>query len=133
MDLSWNGITDWAAAGASSLAKELPRAFLAAISLGAAKRYAAWKRGKTRSDSDASVRSHARNGRHSPGHAATSAHAQHVRWFRYHTSDPPKLTPEQEVDLIDRGLPERLVRVGRLDYASLTSACMADRIRNGDA
>jgi hypothetical protein len=44
---------------------------------------------------------------------------------------PPKLTTEQETDLIERGLPERLVRNGNLDYASLTSGSMSDRIRNG--
>ncbi len=44
---------------------------------------------------------------------------------------PPKLTAEQEADLIERGLPERLVRNGNLDYASLTSGSMSDRMRNG--
>jgi hypothetical protein len=42
-----------------------------------------------------------------------------------------KLTAEEEADLVERGLPERLVRNGNLDYASLTSGSMSDRIRNG--
>lgn len=50
-----------------------------------------------------------------------------------------RLTPEQEADLIARGLPERVVRSrrlqsnGALDYASLTSGSFSDRIRNGYA
>lgn len=51
-------------------------------------------------------------------------------------SDPVRhvpLTLDQEADLIKRGLPELLVRSGGLDYASLTSGSMADRIRNGYA
>jgi len=43
----------------------------------------------------------------------------------------PKLTAGEEADLVERGLPERLVRSGNLDYASLTSGSMSDRIRNG--
>lgn len=47
--------------------------------------------------------------------------------------DPLQLTPAQRADLIDHDLPERVVRWGKLDYASLTSGCMADRLRNGYA
>jgi hypothetical protein len=51
-----------------------------------------------------------------------------IRIFR---DTPPKLTAWQEADLIGRGMPERLVRNGNLDYASLVSGSMADRLRNG--
>jgi hypothetical protein len=51
-----------------------------------------------------------------------------IRIFRDRT---PKLTAGQEADLIERGMPEKLVRNGSLDYASLTSGSMADRIRSG--
>jgi hypothetical protein len=44
-----------------------------------------------------------------------------------------RLTPAQEANLIARGLPELLVRSGTLDYASLTSGSMVDRLRNGYA
>lgn len=40
---------------------------------------------------------------------------------------------DQEADLIERGLPEILARSGAANYASLTSACMADRLKNGYA
>lgn len=43
------------------------------------------------------------------------------------------ITLEQEADLLERGLPERLLRSGKLDYASLTSGCFSDRVRNGCA
>lgn len=43
------------------------------------------------------------------------------------------ITPAQEADLIERGLPEIMVRSRMLDYPSLTSGCMADRLRNGYA
>jgi hypothetical protein len=43
------------------------------------------------------------------------------------------MTPEQAADLIERGLPEIMVRSPTLNYVSLTSGCMADRIRNGYA
>jgi hypothetical protein len=51
-----------------------------------------------------------------------------VRFFR---NTPPKLTTGEEADLIERGLPERLVRNGNLDYASLTSGSMSARMCNG--
>jgi hypothetical protein len=135
MDLSWNDITDWASAEASSLAKDLSLALLAAIlTEHARRRFAARKRGTTGSDDDASASSRAWNGLgRSRGDAAANAHAQSVQSFTRLTSDPPKLTREQEADLIDSGLPERLVRAATLDYASLTSGCMADRIRSGYA
>lgn len=44
---------------------------------------------------------------------------------------PPKLTTEQAADLVERGMPERQVRNGNLDYASLTSGSMSDRVRSG--
>jgi hypothetical protein len=43
------------------------------------------------------------------------------------------MTPEEAAGLIGRGLPEIMVRSGTLDYASLTSGSMADRMRNGYA
>jgi hypothetical protein len=48
---------------------------------------------------------------------------------------PPPLTPERAHDLVARGLPEPAVSNGngKLDYASLTSGSMADRLRNGYA
>jgi hypothetical protein len=118
MGLSWNVITDRALAEALSLARDLLLALLAAVWAEDAKRWLAARKSGTTG-----------NG----GHAATNAHRQRVQSFTRLASDPPKLMPEQEGDLIDRGLPERLVRAGSLDYASLTSGCMADRIRNGYA
>lgn len=51
-----------------------------------------------------------------------------IRIFR---DTPPKLTTEQEADLVEHGMPERQVRNGNLDYASLTSGSMSDRVRSG--
>jgi hypothetical protein len=104
----WNAITDRALAEALSLPRELVVALLAAILL---------ERLKGRFP------------------ATTSKMTDSAVWRGHGSpaSDPRKLTPAQEADLIDRGLPQRLVRSGKLDYASLTSGCMADRIRNGYA
>lgn len=66
-------------------------------------------------------------------HATASARSQRVRATTRLASHMPTMTPDHEVDLIERGLPEIMVRSGRLDYASLTSGCMADRLRNGYA
>lgn len=68
----------------------------------------------------------------SPSHVPVAAQLGRVSApVRIFHDTPPKLTTEQETDLIERGLPERLVRNGNLDYASLTSGSMSNRIRNG--
>ena len=59
------------------------------------------------------------------------SHARRLRAPTRLAPAAPRTTPEEEADLIARGLPERLVRSGTLDYASLTSGSFADRLRNG--
>ena len=75
--------------------------------------------------------SNRRSGR--PNHAPASAQPQRVRATTRIASRKLNMTPEQAADLIERGLPKITVRSGTLNYASLTSGCMADRIRNGYA
>jgi hypothetical protein len=135
VNLSWNDMTDWASAEGLSLAEDFPAALLAAILLKyAGRRFAVWKRRTTRSKDGASVVARVEDGHARwPGHAAANAYAQSVQPFTRLTSDAPKPTSGREADLVERGLPESLVRVGELDYPSLTSGCLADRIRNGYA
>jgi len=71
--------------------------------------------------------------RGSQDHVPVSGQPQGLRVATHLTSHAADMTPDQEADLIERGLPEILVRSGALDYASLTSGCMADRIKNGYA
>jgi hypothetical protein len=70
--------------------------------------------------------------RRNPSHVPVVAQQGHVLPpIRIRRATPPKLTAEQKADLIEHGMPERLVRNGNLDHASLISGSMSDRIRNG--
>ena len=66
-------------------------------------------------------------------HDPTGRQSQHLHATPRLVPRTLTMTPRQEADLIRRGVPEILVRSGTLDYASLTSGCMADRIANGCA
>lgn len=71
--------------------------------------------------------------RRRPAHARAGTRSRPTRTSTRVATHALNMTPEQEADLIRRGMPERLVRNGNLDYPSFTSGSMADRIRNGYA
>ena len=109
MHLLWNSTTVWGPA-VTSLGEAFIMAVLAAIVVPFIQRRL----------------SNRRSGR--PNHAPATAQPQRVRATTRLASHALNMTPDQEAGLIERGLPEIVVRSGTLDYASLTSGCMAGAV-----
>jgi hypothetical protein len=131
----WNGMIEWMPT-VTSLGKDLFTAVLAAILVSYIQRRLSDRRGGTTGSDDgplASSPSPDVRARCRPARAPASAQPPRVPATRRLASHALNMTPEQEAGLIERGLTEIVVRSGTLDYASLTSGCMADRIRSGYA
>jgi len=131
----WNGMTEWIPA-LTSLGKDLVTAVLAATLVSyIQRRFSDTRSGTTGSDNGPLARSRSPGvrARRRPAHAPASAQPQRVRATTSLASYALNMAPEQQADLVERGLPDLVVRSGTVDYASLTSGCMADRVRNGYA